>query len=138
MAPFLLLLALAAQAASTPQPAAPTAASPPPAWRPIGFGNGGQARYDPASVVRVGPVTRVRLRIDYEGGYSVNMLELRCATYEGRLVGSVSYDANGREQSRNDIASPFRAITAATSAGNIGEALAHELCDPTQAPAEPQ
>lgn len=134
MTPLLLLLALAGQAASVPQAAPP----PQPGWRPVGSGNGGQGSYDPASVVRAGPVTRVRLRMDYAGGHSLNILELRCATYEGRLVGSVNYDANGRELSRNDMASPFRAITAASGAGSIGEALARELCDPTQMPASPE
>lgn len=123
MAPFPLLLALLAQAAA--QPAAPD-------WREIGLSvNGRQAAYDRASIARAGPVTRVRMRFTEAGSYAVSMVELRCAAYEARIIGMTTYDANGVEQSRNEMVTPFRAIIA----GTFLETLRGEVCGTGQGPA---
>jgi hypothetical protein len=123
MAPLLLLLALAAQAA------------PQPDWRPIGVAsNGRQTSYDPASVARAGAVTRVRVRFADQGSYSLSTVELRCAALEARIVGLVSYDANGTEVSRNEMTTPFRAV----AIGGFLQTLASEICSAAQSPARPQ
>jgi len=120
MAPFALLLALVAQAAAQP------------AWRTIGTAaNGRVTAYDPASLVRAGPVTRVRLRFTDQGSYTLSTVELRCATYEARVIGVVIYDPNGTELNRNDMSTPFRAILA----GMFLETLARELCGAVEGPA---
>jgi hypothetical protein len=117
MAPFPLLLALLAQAV-TAQPTAPD-------WREIGLSvNGRQAAYDRASIARAGPVTRVRMRFTEAASYAVSMVELRCAAYEARIMGMITYDANGVEQSRNEMVTPFRAIIA----GTFLETLRGEVC----------
>jgi hypothetical protein len=127
MLPLALLLALAAQPAGQ--------ATPAPAWRPLGVSaNGRQTFYDPASVVRSGPVTRVRVRFTEPDAYSLSMVELRCAAYEARVIGIVSYAPDGSERNRNDMASPFRTIRP----GGFLETLAGELCGATQGPARPQ
>ena len=127
MALLALLFAFAAQSAGQPAPA--------PAWRPLGLSaNGRQTFYDPASVVRSGPVTRARIRFTEQDAYSLSTVELRCAAYEARVIGIVSYAPDGSERNRNDMASPFRTILA----GGFLETLAGELCGATQGPARPQ
>lgn len=128
MPPFMLLLALLAQPAASP--------APQPAWQALGLsGDGSQARYDPASVVRAGPVTRVGLRFDSrDGTYMLSTMELRCADFASRMVGVTSHAADGHELGRNDIVTPFRLI----NAGTFVERLAHVICGATQGPADPQ
>ena len=127
MPPLVLLLAFAAQPAGQPAAA--------PAWRPLGVSaNGRQTFYDPASVVRAGPVTRAQIRLTDPENYSLSRVELRCAAYEARVIGIVTYAPDGRELARNDMASPFRTILA----GGFLESLATELCGATQGPARPQ
>lgn len=127
MIPLALLLAFAAQPAGQ--------AAPAPAWRPLGISaNGRQTFYDPASVVRSGPVTRARIRLVDQSSYSLSMVELRCAAYEARVIGIVTYAPDGSELTRNDMVSPFRTILA----GGFLESLAGELCGATQGPARPQ
>jgi hypothetical protein len=127
--PFLMLLI--AQAAA--QSAAPPA--PRPDWRPVGppF-NGRQSFYDPASVARAGTVTRVRVRIADPAGDAVSNLELRCANYDARIVGVLSYDPGGNQIGRSEMVTPFRAIIA----GSFVEVLAREVCGAAQGPAQPQ
>jgi hypothetical protein len=128
MAPFAFLLAALVQAA-TP------AAAPPPGWRPLGMsGNGRETFYDPASVVRAGPVTRLRLRFTEESGYMLSNIELRCAAYEARVAGMTAFAPDGREISRNEMMTPFRAIVA----GSFLERLATEVCGAATGPARPQ
>ncbi|HYD13007.1 MAG TPA: hypothetical protein VEC11_09180 [Allosphingosinicella sp.] len=123
MAHFALLLALLAQAAAQPD------------WRSLGTsGNGRQTSYDAASVVRAGPITRVRLRFVEEGSYTLSNMELRCAAYEARVLGIVTYSPEGAEQSRNETSTPFRAVVV----GSFLETLAREVCGAAQAPARPQ
>lgn len=123
MAPFLLLLAFAAQVAAQPD------------WRPLGAANNGRpAFYDPASVVRTGNLTRVRLRFTDESSYSLSTAELRCASFEARMIGVVSYAPDGRELTRNEMMTPFRAIVA----GGFLDALARAVCDPATLPPAPQ
>jgi hypothetical protein len=120
---FLLLLALAAQAAAQPD------------WRPLGPSNNGRpAFYDPASVVRTGNVTRVRLRFTDESNYSLSTAELRCGSFEARMIGVTSYAADGRELNRNEMTTPFRGIVI----GGFLETLARAVCDPATLPAAPQ
>lgn len=123
---FAFLLAFAAQA-QAPAPAQPD-------WRTLP--NSAEMRgssYDAASVVRTGPVTRVRLRFNATGGYSITTVEMRCGNYDGRIVGMANYDTNGTELGRNDITTPYRAIVA----GSFIEAVARELCGAGQGPATP-
>ena len=123
MAPLALLFAFAAQAAAQPD------------WRPLGLSNNGRpAFYDPASVVRAGNVTRVRLRFADAGGYALSTAELRCAAFEARMIGAISYAADGREENRNEMITPFRGIVA----GGFLETLARAVCDPATLPAAPQ
>ena len=127
MASLPLLALLLAQAA------APSAAQP--GWRPLGqSGNGRESFYDPASVVRAGAVTRVSVRFVEATGHVVSTVELRCANYDGRVAGMTTYDANGTQTGRNEMATPFRAILA----GSFVETLAREVCGAAQAPASPQ
>jgi hypothetical protein len=120
VAPLFILLALVAQAA------------PQPAWRPIGVaGNGRQTFYDPASVVRAGPVTRVRLRFTEEAAYVLTTVEIRCAAYEARVLGTATYANDGTERDRNELTTPFRAIVA----GGFLDTLARDLCGAAQGPA---
>lgn len=121
MIPFALLLALAAQA------------PPQPAWRPLGVsGNGRQTYYDPASVVRAGALTRVRLRFSEEAAYVLTTVEIRCAAFEARVLGTATYANNGTERGRNELTTPFRAIVA----GGFLDVLARDLCGAAQGPAE--
>jgi hypothetical protein len=114
MAPLPFLFLIAAQAAA-----------PQADWRPLGTSPGGRVTtYDAASVARTGAVTRVRMRFQEGGPYAISVVELRCAAYEARAMGSVTYDANGVELARNEMTSPFRAIIA----GTILETLRAELC----------
>ncbi len=114
MAPFPILLLLLAQAAA-----------PQPDWRSLGTSTSGrETSYDAASIVRAGAVTRVRLRFAEGGAYALSTVELRCAAYEARVMGSVSYDANGVEQSRSEITTPFRAVIA----GTFLETVRAEVC----------
>ena len=123
MAPFALLLALSAQAAAQPE------------WRPLGVsGNGRPTFYDPASVARAGAVTRVRLRFNEQDAYTISNVELRCGAYEARVVGIVSHSPDGTEISRNEMATPFRAIVI----GSFLENLAREVCGAGQMPARPE
>jgi hypothetical protein len=123
VAPFLLLLAFAVQAAAQPD------------WRPLGAsGNVRPVSYDPASVVRAGNVTRVRLRFNEASGYSLSTAELRCAAFEARMIGVFSYAADGRELNRNEMTTPFRGIVP----GGFLDALARAVCDPASLPAAPQ
>ena len=125
MAPLLLLLVLTVQPAARPGQ---------PEWRPLGTASDGRpAFYDPASVVRAAPVSRVRLRFEAPQGYSLGTAELRCARFEARVGGMVSYAADGRELGRNELMTPFRAI----AAGGFLEALAREVCGAATAPARP-
>ena len=124
MSAFALLLAIAAQA--SPQPA------PQPAWRPIGaVNNGRQTYYDPASIIRAGPLTRLRLRTAAEGTSVITTVEFRCAAYESRILGTASFDASGAQIGRNEMATPFRAIVA----GGFFDTLAREICGAAQGPA---
>ena len=94
-------------------------------WRPLGTSGGGrQTSYDAASITRAGPVTRVRLRFIEGQSYALGTIELRCAAYEARSMGTVTYDPNGVELNRNDMATPFRAIIA----GTILETVRAEVC----------
>jgi hypothetical protein len=123
MTPFVLLLALAAQATAQP------------GWRPIGVsGNGRQTSYDPASVVRAGPVTRVSLRFTEQTSYALSTVELRCAAYEARVVGVVTHAQDGTVVNRNEMATPFRAIII----GSFLDTLARAVCGAATGPAEPQ
>ncbi len=133
MAPLALLFALVAQpAAAPPAPAAPAV---PPGWRSLGVaGNGRDTYYDPASIVRAGPITRVQLRFNEETDYVLSTLELRCATFEGRAVGMITYNPDGTEANRNEMSTPFRAIIV----GSFLEALSREVCGAAQGPASPQ
>jgi hypothetical protein len=119
---LLFLLAFAVQAAQ-------------PDWRPLGPSNNGRpAFYDPASVVRAGAVTRVRLRFTDESHYALSTAELRCAEFEARMIGVISYAADGTEVNRNEMITPFRGIVA----GGFLDALARAVCDPAALPAAPQ
>ena len=120
---ILLLLALAAQAAAQPD------------WRPLGASNNGRpAFYDPASVVRAGNVTRVRLRFTDEGSYSLSTAEVRCGSFDARMVGVITYAPDGRELIRNEMTTPFRGIVM----GGFLETLARAVCDPATLPPAPQ
>lgn len=125
MIPLVFLLVLTVQSAGQPLS---------PVWRPLGSASDGRpAFYDPASVVRAGSVSRVRLRFDAAQGYSLGTAELRCANFEARVGGIVSYAPDGREVGRNDLVTPFRTIVA----GGFLEALAREVCGAATAPARP-
>jgi len=127
MVPFAFLLALLAQ------PAASTA--PQPDWRPLGVANdGSRAGYDPASVIRDGPVTRIRMRFDSAHGFMLSTVELRCAAYESRMLGLASYAEDGRQLNRDEVPTPFRVMVPGSSV----EALAETVCAATQAPAQPR
>lgn len=131
MAALPLLMLLLAQTAA--QPAAPSA--PRPDWRPLGPAlNGRQSYYDPASVVRAGPITRVRVRIAESVGDAISDLELRCANYDARINGVLSYDANGNQIGRSEMMTPFRAIMV----GSFVEVLAREVCGAAQGPVRPE
>ncbi len=105
------------------------AAGPQPDWRPLGTSTAGrQTSYDGASIVRAGPVTRVRLRFAEAGNYALSMVELRCGAYEARVLGMVTYDPNGVEVNRNEMTTPFRAIIA----GTFLETLRAEVCGAAQ------
>jgi hypothetical protein len=123
MAPFILLLAFAAQAATQPD------------WRPLGVSNNGRpAFYDPASVVRAGDVTRVRLRFTDENHYALSTTELRCAAFAARMIGVITYAADGTEVNRNEMVTPFRGI----AMGGFLDTLARAVCDPAILPPAPQ
>ncbi len=118
-----LFLALFAQAAAQPD------------WRPLGVsGNGRPTFYDPASVTRAGAVTRVRMRFNEQDAYTVSNVELRCGAYEARVMGIVTHSPEGAELSRNEMATPFRAIVV----GSFLETLAREVCGAGQTPARPE
>ena len=76
----------------------------------------------------------VRVRFTEANGYTLSMIELRCGAFEGRIVGTTAYDANGVEQSRNDMATPFRAILSNSFMGT----LSREICGAAAGPAQPQ
>lgn len=121
--PFLFLFALAVQAAAQPD------------WQPLGPSNNGRpAFYDPASVVRAGNITRVRLRFTDESNYALSTAELRCASFESRMIGVVTYASDGRELVRNEMTTPFRGIVI----GGFLERLARAVCDPATLPPAPQ
>jgi hypothetical protein len=123
MVPFLLMLAATAQAAAQPD------------WRPLGLSNNGRpVFYDPASVARAGNVTRVRLRFIDESRYALSTAELRCAAFEGRMIGVITYAADGTEVVRNEMITPFRGIVA----GSFLDTLARAVCDPAVLPPAPQ
>ena len=127
----MLILALLVVLAAQPVPQATAQ----PDWREIGLSvNGRQTSYDAASVVRVGPVSRVRMRFVEAETYGISTVELRCAAYEGRSVGAVTYAPNGREVSRNEMVTPFRAIRI----GSFLDTLAQAICGAAQAPAVAQ
>jgi hypothetical protein len=106
-----------------------------PDWRPAGLsGNRRETHYDAASVVRGTPVSRVRVRFTEENGYVLSMIELRCNSFEGRMVGTTTFDANGVEQSSNGMATPFRAIIA----NSFMDTLSREICGAAAGPARPQ
>jgi hypothetical protein len=123
MVPLAFLLAVAVQAPAQPD------------WHSLGVtGNGRQTFYDPASVVRTGPVTRVRVRSNGENAYAFSTIELRCASFEARVIDVVNYNGDGSEASRSDLATPFRAIMGASFLAT----LAREVCGAAQGPAAPQ
>lgn len=125
--PLMLLLAQAAQ------PAAPTA--PRVDWRPLGPSlSGRQSFYDPASVVRTGPITHVRVKIAESVGDAVSNLELRCGNYDARITSVLSYDPNGNQIGRSEMVTPFRAIIV----GSFVEVLAREVCGAAQGPMQPE
>jgi hypothetical protein len=64
----------------------------------------------------------------------MSTVELRCATYDARVAGMTSYDANGTQTGRNEMVTPFRAILV----GSFVETLARAVCGAGQGPAAPQ
>ena len=74
----------------------------------------------------------MRLRFSEEAGYALTTVEIRCAAYEARVLGTATFGNDGTERSRNELTTPFRAIVP----GAFIDVLARDLCGAAQGPAE--